>query len=73
MAIEPMSLDEGPERMRRVRERLNAEAPTGPSPVLGPLTPEESIAINLGHAELHLGFLVPGSPRSGRIQGSFRR
>jgi hypothetical protein len=41
-------------------ERLKAEAPTAPSPVLGRLTREETIALNLGHAEPHLGFLIPG-------------
>lgn len=58
-ATEPLSLDEGLARLRRVSERLQKEAPTVPSPVFGPLTHAESIALNLRHAELHLGFFVP--------------
>jgi hypothetical protein len=59
LATEPLALDEGLTRLRQVLERLKSEAPTAPSPVFGPLTHEESIAINLRHAELHLGFLIP--------------
>jgi hypothetical protein len=59
LATDPVPLDEGLGRFRRVIERLNAEAPTAPSPVFGPLTHEESIALNLRHVELHLGFLIP--------------
>ena len=40
-------------------ERLQAEAPTAPNVIFGQLTHEEWIAINLRHAELHLGFLIP--------------
>jgi hypothetical protein len=54
-----MPLDEAVERTRRVMERLKTEAPPMPGAALGPLTHEESIAINLRHAELHLGFMVP--------------
>jgi hypothetical protein len=61
LAVEPRSLDEGLERMRRVMERLKAEAPTQPQPIFGPLTHEEWIALHCRHAELHLGFLVPES------------
>jgi hypothetical protein len=59
LATDPVSLDEGLGRFRRVLGRLKAEAPTAPSPVFGLLTHEESIAMNLRHAELHLGFLIP--------------
>jgi hypothetical protein len=59
LATDAVPLDEGLGRFRRVMERLKAEAPTAPSPVFGPLTHEESIAMNLRHAELHLGFLIP--------------
>lgn len=59
LATDPMSLDEGLLRLRRVIERLKAEPPTAKSPVFGLLTQEESIAINLRHAELHLGFHIP--------------
>lgn len=60
LATDAAPLDDGLERYRRVMERLKVEAPTAPSPIFGPLTHEESIAINLRHAELHLGFLIPG-------------
>jgi hypothetical protein len=58
LATEPAPLDEALGRFRSVTERLKTEAPTVPSPALGPLTHEESIAITLRHAELHLGYLV---------------
>ena len=59
LATDPVPLEEGRERFRRAMERLKAEAPTAPSPAFGRLTHEESIALNLRHAELHLGFLIP--------------
>jgi uncharacterized protein DUF1569 len=55
----PISLDEGAARYRSVLERLKREAPTLPSPILGKMTHEESIALTLRHGELHLGFFVP--------------
>ena len=58
-AIEPMPLDEALGRFRRAMERLKSEAPKFPSPILGPLTREEATALNLRHAELHLGFQAP--------------
>jgi hypothetical protein len=59
LATDLVPLDDGLGRFRRVMERLRAEAPIVPSPVFGALTHEESIALNLRHAELHLGFLIP--------------
>jgi hypothetical protein len=59
LATEPLPLDEALARLRRVMERLKTEAPTAPNFIVGPLTHEEWIAINLRHAELHLGFLIP--------------
>ena len=59
LATDPVPLDEALGRYRRVLERLKSEPPTAPSPIFGPLTHEESIALNLRHAELHLGFFVP--------------
>ncbi len=59
LGTEPMPLEEALGRLRRVMERLKTEAPTVPSPVFGQLTHQESIAMNLRHAELHLGFLIP--------------
>jgi hypothetical protein len=59
LVTEPMSLEEGLNRFRSIIQRVKAEPPTVPSPALGMLTHEESIALNLRHAELHLGFFIP--------------
>src|SRR5262249_119320 len=59
LATDPVPLDEGLGRYRRGLERLKAGPPTAPSPVFGMLTQDEAIALNLRHAELHLGFLIP--------------
>jgi hypothetical protein len=59
LATDPMPLDEALPRFRRAAERLKKEAPTAPSPAVGPMTHEEGIALNLRHAEVHLGFLAP--------------
>jgi hypothetical protein len=58
LATEPMTTDEGLRRFRAVFRRLKHEAPTAPSPIFGKMTHEESIALSLRHAELHLGFFV---------------
>jgi hypothetical protein len=59
LATDPVPLDEALQRFRAVMRRLQTEAPTAPNVVFGRLTHEESVAINLRHAELHLGFFVP--------------
>jgi hypothetical protein len=59
LGTDPVPLEEGLGRLRRVLGRLQSEAPTAPHLIFGQLTHEESIAINLRHAELHLSFLVP--------------
>jgi hypothetical protein len=59
LATEPVPLDEGLERMRRVLGRLKSEAPTAPNVIFGPLRHDEWVALHCRHAELHLGFLVP--------------
>ena len=59
LATEPVPLEGALGRYRRVLERLKAEAPAAPNPIFGPLAHDESVALNLRHAELHLGFLVP--------------
>ena len=59
LATEPMPTEEALGRLRRVMERLKSEAPAVPNVIFGPLTHDEWIALNLRHAELHLGFLVP--------------
>jgi hypothetical protein len=59
LGTEVVTLDDALPRLRKICERLKAEPPTLPSAVFGRLTHEESIALNLRHAELHLGFFVP--------------
>jgi hypothetical protein len=59
LATEPMPLDEARGRLLRVLQRLKSEAPTAPNVIFGRLNHEEWVAINLRHAELHLGFLIP--------------
>jgi hypothetical protein len=48
--------EEGLRLMRIAYERLEGSCPSLPSPMLGPLTHEEWIKLNLRHAELHLSF-----------------
>jgi hypothetical protein len=55
---EPMSLEHGVERIRRVMARLRADVPSRPRALLGALTDDEWIALQLQHAELHLGLFV---------------
>jgi Protein of unknown function (DUF1569) len=59
LGTDPTTLDDGLARLQRVIARLRVEPPTAPSKVFGLLTHEEAIALNLRHAELHLGFLIP--------------
>jgi hypothetical protein len=59
LATEPVSLDDGLGRFQATFQRLKTEPQKHPSPVLGKLTHEESIALNLRHAELHLSFFTP--------------
>ena len=58
-ATDPVPLDEAGGRYRRVLAQLKSEAPTLVHPIFGRLSHDEWIAINLRHAELHLGFQVP--------------
>jgi hypothetical protein len=62
LGLEPLPTDEGLTRFQTAFERLRATAPTIVNPVFGPLTHEQWIQLNLRHAELHLGFLVPQNP-----------
>jgi hypothetical protein len=59
LATEPMSLEDALPRMRRALARLKTEAPTALNPIFGRLSYEEWTALQLRHAELHLGFMIP--------------
>lgn len=61
LGAEPCSLEAGLARMKVIFERLKREPPTETHAIFGPLTHDESIAMNLRHAELHLSFLKPRS------------
>lgn len=57
---ERLTTTDGAERLRKALQRLrNGEEPRHQSPAFGPMSYEERIALNLRHAELHLGFLHP--------------
>jgi hypothetical protein len=58
--IEPMSTDEGATRLKKALARLeSSEVAPYPSPAWGDMPQDERVAINLRHAELHLGFFHP--------------
>lgn len=59
LATEPMPLEGALDRYRRALERLKVEEPRAPHPIFVTLNHEEYTAINLRHAELHLGFFAP--------------
>lgn len=46
-------------RLEAAATRLRSGPPTHPDPAFGMVTQEEWTAMNLRHAELHLGFFVP--------------
>jgi len=54
-----LSTDDGLRRFHVAMERLRTTPPTITNPVFGRMTHAEWIQLNLRHAELHLGFLVP--------------
>ncbi len=57
LGIEQVSAAEGAARLKAAAARLNAACPTQPSPIFGRLPHDQWIALNLRHAELHLGYL----------------
>jgi hypothetical protein len=60
LGIEPIGTNEAAQRYGEVLARVQrGEPPKFHSPALGPMTEDERIALNLRHAELHLGFLHP--------------
>lgn len=57
---EAMSADEGATRLRKALARLKSgDPPQYHSPAFGEMSHEDRIALNLRHAELHLGYLHP--------------
>lgn len=62
VGTEVMSVDDGMVRFRAAFERLGSTAPTIVNPVFGRLTHAQWIALNLRHAELHLGFFDAREP-----------
>ena len=59
-ATQRVSAEEGAAQLRRALTRLASDEPaTHDSPAFGKLTDEDRTALNLRHAELHLGFLQP--------------
>lgn len=59
MIPEPVADDEGLRQLREGIDRVERTPPTQPSPVFGPMSPEDWRQFHLRHAELHLSFLVP--------------
>ncbi len=57
--VERLTIDDGLDRLRRAVERLKKERAKFPSPAFGEMSREEQVALNLRHAELHLGFFEP--------------
>jgi hypothetical protein len=60
LGTEPMEMEKALVRFRSALERLKKQTPTHPSPLFGMISKAEAQEINLRHAELHLGFFLPG-------------
>lgn len=66
-ATQELPTDAGADRLRQALRRLNSgEACRFESPAFGPMSHEDRMALNLRHAELHLGFLHPPQPSNAR-------
>lgn len=57
--IEPMATEEAIAQLLPAYDRLVREKPPSLNPVIGRMTHEEYIKLNLRHAELHLSFFHP--------------
>lgn len=55
-----ISTADGLTQLRTALDRLKREDPTQPHPFFGRMTPAEVRQLMLRHAELHLGFVIPG-------------
>ncbi len=56
--VDKLSTQDGLTRLEAACRRLKQTAPEHPNPVFGPLTHEEWITLNVGHANLHFGFVT---------------
>lgn len=58
--LDDMSTEEGAKRFKAALLRLkNGEPPQYHSPAVGPISEELRVQLQLRHAELHLGYLIP--------------
>lgn len=56
---EPLSAQEGAKRLKASLQRMRKEPAKFESPAFGKMSEDQRVALNLRHAELHLGFLLP--------------
>jgi hypothetical protein len=56
LATDPLTTEDGLNRLKRACARLKASTPTRKHFIFGPLKPDEWKNIHLRHAELHLSF-----------------
>lgn len=56
---EPMETDQALAALHEALSRLQSQMPAVPNPILGPLSHEDWVKLNLRHAELHLSFFQP--------------
>lgn len=61
LGAEEIPLDDGLTQLKQQFQRLASEAPARPHNIFGPLRHDEWIAMNLRHAELHLGYVTEQS------------
>lgn len=61
VGLDALDAGEGLARFRAAMERLRSTAPQIDNPAFGRLTHGQWVQLNLRHAELHLGHLVPRS------------
>lgn len=57
--VEQKPTDQALAELREALPRIQSQAPTRPNPILGPLTHDQWVKLNLRHAELHLSFFQP--------------
>lgn len=60
LATEDMPAAQAAAKYHAATQRLEAQAPSAPNPVFGPLSHQEWKRLHLNHASLHLSFLLPG-------------